>query len=208
MPRAHKGDFLGERWEYTLVSDEFSELDEDAKGLNPSAGTMFWKSFSYPDIAFSFSPQIQSGRINGPWWLPDDLLWASKDLLLSILSKAVILESIPVVKDYMLLNSSVEILRQETVYVPAMKKIQEDEKNQLCSLMCSLVICETNEKESRFTDIVTLLKRYKQNTDSFRIRLCLLRFPHRIWIEGLYHTRTHPVIVIPTNIHERYHGHG
>lgn len=208
MPRPHKRDILRETWEYTLLADDFSKFDKDAEDLSPSAGTMSWRGYSYPDVAYKFSPSQESDGLNGPWWLPDDLLWTQDDLILSILSKAVVLESVPVIKDQMLLNSSIEIVRQETVYVPKVKNLSygQDVKNELCMIMSSLVTCDLNEKEMRFSELVSILKKYHKQTDeSFRVRMCLVKFPHRIWVEGLYHTRIHPVIVIPTNVFERYH---
>lgn len=207
MPRKRKGDILGEIWEYTIFSDEFSEIDEDAVGLNPPAGTMMWKGYSYPEIAFSFTPKLHDNGLNGPWWLPDDYLWQRDDLLLSILSKAVMLETIPVIKDYLLLNSSVEIIRQNTLFVPIHNgSLDEDLVRNLRQKMTYLVTCELAEKEDRYTEIVRLLSyHYKKDDQSFRIRFCLVKFSHRIWIEGIYHTRIHPIIVIPTNVYGRYH---
>lgn len=208
MPRPRKRDFLRETWEYTLLADDFSKLDKDAEDLIPSAGTMSWRGYSYPDVAYKFSPSQERDGLNGPWWLPDDLLWTQNDLLFSILSKAVVLESVPVIKDQMLINSSIEIVRQETVYVPKVESLSSKQniENELRMMMSSLVTCDLNEKEMRFSELVSILKKYhKQNDESFRVRMCLIKFPHRIWIEGLYHTRIHPIIVIPTNVFERYH---
>ncbi len=208
MPRPHKKDILRETWEYTLLADDFSKFDEDAEDLSPSAGTMSWRGYSYPEVAYKFTPSKESDGINGPWWLPDDLLWAKDDLILSILSKSVVLESVPVIKDHMLLNSSIEVVRQETVYVPKVKNLPngQDVKNELRMMMSSLVTCDLDEKEMRFIELVNTLKKYQQQSEEvFRIRMCLVKFPHRIWVEGLYHTRIHPVVVIPTNVFERYH---
>lgn len=208
MPRPHKRDILRETWEYTLLADDFSEFDKDAEDLSPSAGTMGWRGYSYPDVAYKFSPSQENDGLNGPWWLPDDLLWMQDDLILSILSKAVVLESVPVIKDQMLLNSNIEIVRQETVYVPKVKDLPygQDVKNELCMIMSRLVTCDLNEKEKRFSELVSTLKKYHKQTDkSFQVRMCLVKFPHRIWVEGLYHIRIHPVIVVPTNVFERYH---
>ena len=209
MPRPRKRDALRETWEYTLLADDFVEIDNDAEDLNPSAGTMSWRGYSYPEVAYKFSPLHEDGGINGPWWLPDDLLWKQDDLLLSILSKAVVLESVPVIKDTMLLNNSnIEIVRQETIFIPKVKNIfnGDDIKHELRMMMSSLVTCDLEKKEIRFSELVNALKEYhKQIDESFRVRMCLVKFPHRIWIEGLYHTRIHPVIVIPTNILGRYH---
>ncbi len=207
MPRERKEDILGQRWEYTLLADDYSEIDRDAKGLNPPAGTMIWSGYSYPEIAFSLSTQLKNNGTSGPWWLPDDLLWKNKDLLLSILSKAVILESVPVIKDYLLLNSSVEIVRQETLHVPILEYPKgAEQKSQLSSMMHSLITCAKEYKEIRYTEVVRAIKElYKQDEKSFRIRLCLVEFPHRIWVEGIFHARIHPIIVIPTKVYERYH---
>ena len=148
MPRPHKRDIMGEIWEYTLLADDFSEIDKDAGDLSPPAGTMSWRGYSYPDVAYKFTPAQESYGINGPWWLPDDLLWVKNDLILSILSKAVVLESVPVIKDQILLNSSIEIVRQETVYVPKVKELPygQNVKNELCMMMRNLVICDLNYK--------------------------------------------------------------
>ena len=207
MPREQKGDILGEQWEYTLLADDFSEIDDDAKAINPSAGTMLWRGYSYPEIAFSIRPKSQCNGINGPWWLPDDLLWHGEDLLLSILSKAVIMESVPVIKDHMLLDSSVEIVRQETVRVPINKSPKSNEqKTKLSAIMSRLVTCAEDDKEACFTEIVQEIKSiHHKDEESYKFRLCLVKFPHRIWVEGIYHMRLHPIIVIPTNIYERYH---
>ena len=208
MPRPHKRNILGETWEYTLLADAFSEIDKDAENLNPPAGTMSWSGYSYPDVAYKFDPSQGNNGINGPWWLPDDLLWIQDDLILNILSKAVVLESVPVIKDQMLINSNIEIIRQEIVYVPKVENLPNGQnvKNELCMMMSSLVTCSLNEKEMRFSELVSTLKKfYKQTDESFRVRMCLVNFPHRLWSEGLYHTRIHPVIIIPTNVFERYH---
>lgn len=207
MPRENKGDFFGHRWEYTLLANDFSEIDEDAKYITPSAGTMTWRGYSYPEIALSISPQLQSNGVNGPWWLPDDLLWHSKDLLLSILSKAVIMESVPVIKDHLLLNTSIEILRQEMVRVPInMSQKSNEQKTKLSSIMSRLVTCAEVDKEACFTEIVQEIKNMPyRDEEHFKFRLCLVKFPHRIWVEGIYHMRLHPIIVIPTNVYERYH---
>lgn len=208
MPRPHKRDILRETWEYTLLADAFSDIDNDAEDLNPPAGTMSWRGYSYPDVAYKFAPSQGNNGLNGPWWIPDDLLWAQDDLILGILNKAVVLESVPVVKDYLLLNSNIEVIRQEIVYVPKANHLPNGQnvKNELSIMMSSLVICSLDEKERRFSELVNALKKYNKQTDeSFRVRMCLLKFPHRIWVEGLYHTRIHPVIIIPTNVFERYH---
>ena len=208
MPRPHKRDILGETWEYTLLADAFTDIDKDAEDLNPPAGTMSWRGYSYPDVAYKFDPSQENNGLNGPWWLPDDLLWTQDDLIPSILSKAVVLESVPVIKDQMFLNSNIEIIRQEIVYVPKVDNLPNGQnvKNELCLMMGGLVTCSLNEKERRFSELVGTLKKYHKQTDeSFRVRMCLVKFPHRIWGEGIYHTRIHPVIIIPTNVFERYH---
>lgn len=208
MPRPHKRDILRETWEYTLLADAFSDIDNDAEDLNPPAGTMSWRGYSYPDVAYKFAPSQGNNGLNGPWWIPDDLLWAQDDLILGVLNKAVVLESVPVVKDYLLLNSNIEVIRQEIVYVPKANHLPNGQnvKNELSIMMSSLVTCSLDEKERRFSELVNALKKYyKQTDESFRVRMCLLKFPHRIWVEGLYHTRIHPVIIIPTNVFERYH---
>lgn len=207
MPRERKNDILGRhgRWEYTILGNDFSDIDKDAKSLEPPAGTLSWRGYSYPDIAFASLPR-HDNEINGPWWLPDDCLWGREDLLLSILSKAVILESVPVIKDYMLLNSDIEIVRQEIVYIPFLDQTQGELKRQLHGLMRDLVTCNLEEKEQKYTELVSALKNHRgDNFRIFKVRMCLLKFPHRIWIEGIYHTRIHPAIIIPTNIYERYH---
>lgn len=160
MPRPHRRDILRETWEYTLLADDFSKFDQDAEDLSPSAGTMSWRGYSYPEVAYKFTPPKESGGINGPWWIPDDLLWAKDDLILSILSKSVVLESVPVIKDHMLLNSSIEVVRQETVYVPKVKNLPngQDVKNELRMMMSSLVTCDLDEKEMRFIELVNTLK--------------------------------------------------
>ena len=206
MPREQKGDILGQRWEYTLLADDFYEIDEAAKELNPPAGTIAWRGYSYPEIAFSISPQLQSNGISGPWWLPDDSLWHNKDILLSILSKAVILESVPVMKDYMLLNTDVEIVRQETLRVPILEHYKAKDQYKLSNMMHRLVTCAEEDKKVHYTEIVQALKKMcNKKETTFRIKLCLVKFPHRIWVEGIYHMRIYPIIVIPTNVYERYH---
>lgn len=209
MPRPHKRDILGEKWEYTLLADDFSEIDDEAKNLNPSAGTMSWRGYSYPDIAYKFKPVLAPDGSSGPWWIPDEFLWSQGDLTLSILNKAFLLESVPVIKDTMLMNNpNIEIVRQEVVFIPKIKKTncESSMKNQMRHMMRELVTCPIDKKELCFSELVNALKILQnQAEESFRIKLCLVKFSHRIWIEGISHIRIHPVIVISTNVFERYH---
>lgn len=209
MPRPRKRDILRETWEYTLLANDFSEFDDEAKNLSPPAGTMSWRGYSYPSIAYKFFPSQADDGSSGPWWLPDDSLWQQDDFTLAVLSKAVSMECVPVIKDIMLLESSnIEIVRQETVLIPKIEGTnnRHEIKLSLRQMMNSLVTCALDEKEVRFTELLNTIRSFQEQVDKlFRVKICLVKFPHRIWIEGMYHTRIHPVIVIPTNVFERYH---
>ena len=72
--------------------------------------------------------------------------------------------------------------------------------------MSRLVTCAEEDKEASFTEIVQEIKSmHHKDEESFKFRLCLVKFTHRIWVEGIYHMKLHPMIVIPTNVYERYH---
>ena len=105
-------------------------------------------------------------------------------------------------------NPNIEIVRQEVVFIPKIKKTNCESfmKNQMRYMMRELVTCPRDKKELCFSGLVNALKILQnQAEESFRIKLCLVKFSHRIWIEGISHIRIHPVIVISTNVFERYH---
>lgn len=206
MPRPHKKDILHHRWEYTLLGDDFSALDKTAQNLSPEAGTLVWRGYSYPDVAYEAIEKITSER--GPWWLPDDEIWLSNDLILSILRKAFTMGSVPVIKDTLLDNNdSIEIIQQATVYIPQISLDSEyqGDKIKLRTVMRNLIVSDIDEKTELFSKLVKMLDEFPRQKNAFKVKLCLIAFPHRIWLEGIYHKRIHPVIVIPTNVFERYH---
>ncbi len=205
MPRPHKKDFLNHRWDYTLLGDDFSSIDKTAQNLTPEAGTLAWRGYQYPSMVYNVVEKISTD--NGPWWIPDEEMWLYNDLVLGILRKAYSLKSVPVIKDTLLDgNNSIEIIQQSTVHIPKMELVSEHNEaiEKLKTAIRNLVICHTQEKNIFFSEVIEILDKIPHE-NSFKIRLCLVQFPHRIWLEGIYHKRIHPVIVIPTNVFSRYH---
>lgn len=209
MPKPHKRDILGETWEYTLLADDFSSFDEDAKGITPAAATMSWRGCSYPTVANEISPSIKKDGSSGPWWLPDDTIWEDDRLLLNILQKAYFMESIPVVKDTLLVGcTDIEIIRREQIFIPSESgsPVKTYRDGALRQAICKLIMCGASEKECAFAELISAFKSDElAKENAFRINLYLVKFPYRIWVEGLSHMRIHPIIVIPTDIYRRYH---
>lgn len=202
MPRPHKKDILNHNWDYTLLGDNFSSIDETAQNLTPEAGTLAWRGYQYPDMAYNVIGKISTDK--GPWWIPDEEMWLSDDLVLGILRKAYFLGSVPVIKDTLLDgDNNIEIIQQATVYIPQTELVAEHYEV-IKIFIKKLVVCPQQDKNTVFSEIVSIFDKYpKHNT--FKIRLCLVQFPHRVWLEGIYHKRIYPVIVIPTNVFSRYH---
>lgn len=205
MPRPHKKDILNHNWDYTLLGDNFSSIDETAQNLAPEAGTLAWRGYQYPDMAYNIVEKISTDK--GPWWIPDEEMWLSSDLILGILRKAYSLGSVPVIKDTLLNgDNNIEIIQQATVYIPqtVLKSEHYEDIETVKTFIKNLVVCPQQDKNTVFSEIVSILDKYpKHNT--FKIRLCLVQFPHRVWLEGIYHKRIYPVIVIPTDVFSRYH---
>ena len=203
MPKPHKKDILNHKWEYTLLGDDFASLDKTAQNLTPKAGTMAWRGYQYPDVAYDIIENVTDEK--GPWWLPDDEIWVSNNLFLGVLRKAYAMGSVPVIKDT-LLDDNVEIIQRATVYIPQIPFDSEhnNDRAKLRTAMRKLVICPIEDKNMLFSDLVKILDGYPRQ-NGFKVTLCLVQFPHRIWFEGVYHQRIHPVIVVPTNIYARYH---
>lgn len=209
MPKPHKRDILGETWEYTLLADDFSTFDDSARDIEPPAGTMSWRGYSYPTVANEISPSIKNDGASGPWWLPDEMLWEDDKLLHNILRKAYFMECIPVVKDTLLMEcTDIDILRREQIFIP---RDSNSSAGMNCSgmfrqLMRKLTVCSDSDKEWAFSELVNALKATEPSReDATKINLCLVKFPYRIWLEGLSHIRIHPIIVIPTDVFKRYH---
>lgn len=209
MPKPRKRDLLGETWEYTLLGDDFTTFDDDANDITPSAATMIWKGHSYPAIANKISPSIQKDGSSGPWWLPDEMIWEDDRFLLNVLRKAYFMECVPVVKDNLLINcTDIEILRREQIYIPRDPRVASgmNHSNLFRQLMRKVTVCNDSEKECAFTELVNALRTINvPREDSKKYNLCLVKFPYRIWTEGLSHMRIHPIIVVPTDIFRRYH---
>lgn len=209
MPKPRKRDILGETWEYTLLRDDFTTFDNDANGVTPSAGTMVWRGHSYPAIVNEISPSIQKDGSSGPWWLPDEMIWEDDRLLLNILRKAYFMECVPIVKDHLLMDcSDIEVLRREQIYIPRDSSSAIDVGHGILfrQLMQKVTICHNSEKEHAFTELVNALRTINvAREDANKYNICLVKFPYRIWPEGLSHMRIHPIIVIPTDVFRRYH---
>lgn len=210
MPKPRKRDILGEAWEYTLLADDFSTFDTDANDVLPPAGTMLWKGYSYPSVASEITPVIHEDGSSGPWWLPDDSLWTDDCRLINILRKACFMESVPVIKDELLMTcSDIAVLRREQVFIPLdpSAAAETTKYNSFRSLMRKLVICDDADKDAAFTELITALRGINvQRKNAKKFNICLVKLPYRIWIEGLSHMRIHPIIVVPTeDVYKRYH---
>jgi len=167
-----------------------------------------WHGYGFPDLAYRITPTVNADGSSGAWWIPANF-WHQGDLILNILVKSVMLGAVPVIKDELLIdNKHVEIVRSEVVYVPRIPKTNEyfaDAEN-LRNLMQKLSMCENNEHDKAFSELVSALKKYRHKYEKeSKVKLCLLRFPCRKWIEGPPHKRIHPAIIVPTDIKKRYH---
>ena len=209
MPKPRKRDNLGEAWEYTPLADDFSTFDADANDVTPPAATMTWRGYSYPRVANEITPEILKDGSSGPWWLPDDPSWISDCRLLNILCKAYFMESVPVIKDELLMTcSDIVILRREQVLIPVNSATvtEPTDHSPFRTLMRKLVICGESEKEVAFTALIDSLRKLDvQREASKKYNICLVKFPYRIWPEGLSHIKIHPIIVVPSDVYKRYH---
>jgi len=208
MPRSNKRGFMNRKWDYTLLADDFAKKDKDAANLNPEAGMMMWHGYGFPDVAYEVTPTVNADGSSGAWWIPANF-WHEGDLILNILVKSVMLGAVPVIKDELLINNEyVKNIRSEVVYIPRIPKSNEynDDVENLRGLMQKLSICENNGHDKVFSELAFALKKYhRKYGEGSKVKLCLLCFPYRKWIEGPPHQRIHPAIIIPTDIKKRYH---
>ena len=209
MPRTKKGGFMHGEWDYTLLADDFENLDSEAANLNPPAGTMHWHGYGFPDVAYKVTPTVNTDGSSGTWWIPSNF-WRQGDLVLNILVKSVMLGAVPVIKDELLVdNKHVEIMRSEVVYIPRIPNNSNeysDDTDKLRALMKNLSTGNKNECDKMFSELVSVLKKYRGKfNEETKVKLCLLRFPCRKWIDGPAHQRIHPAIVIQTDLIKRYH---
>ena len=194
MRRNEGYNIIGEKWEYTLLADNYFDKNRD-----PKPASLIWHGVDFPPIAYEISPQVTADDISGPWWLPL-LLWNGEVFDSNVFCYSVFLGLVPVVSILALDQEfEAETVSIRTIYVPHYSENCENaasHKNRLRSLMRNLVThSNTQEADKYYSEVIDGLQKMRGTGEyETKFKLALLRFPYRAWIEGSFRLYTHPVV--------------